>query len=155
MVQRYHRVPTQTEEEEKRNKKKRSETAEHIATKIQALAWVTVGGLVVYQTELPWKLVYEPKVHRAWITFAAACFGLNCVLCFYLTVWLPYVRRVFIEWSVYCPRVIPAMTVTGIACGFGLIRGLWPLWGLLTPVILAVTFMATLMSLHFIPWPFS
>ena len=27
------------------------------------------------------------------------------------------------------------MTVLGLTCGFSLIRGLWPVWGLLTPLI--------------------
>ena len=57
------------------------------------------------------------------------------------------------EWNVYCPRVIPTMTVLGLTCGFSLIRGLWPVWGLLTPLILGLVAMACLMSLHFIPIP--
>ena len=84
---------------------------------------------------------------------AAACFAANCVLCFYLTVWLPHVQRIDLEWNVYCPRVIPTMTVLGLTCGFSLIRGLWPVWGLLTPLILGLVAMACLMSLHFIPIP--
>ncbi|KAJ8606276.1 hypothetical protein CTAYLR_010319, partial [Chrysophaeum taylorii] len=172
----YHRVPT-SEEEAKRNKRKRSEAAEHIATKIQALAWVAAGGFVMYQTDLPNVMMRDPNVNRVWFNIAAACFAMNCVLCFYLAVWLPYVQRIHIEWSVYCPRVIPTMTIVGVMCSFSfdpasylpsessgveclvfffccrLIRGLWPVWGLLTPLILALTFMACIMSLHFIPWP--
>ena len=70
---------------------------------------------------------------------------------FYLAIWLPYVQRITYEWSVHCPRVIPTMTGVGIACGASLLRGLWPVWGLLTPLILAVVAMACLMSLHFVP----
>mmetsp|Transcript_21356 Transcript_21356/g.67009 ORF Transcript_21356/g.67009 Transcript_21356/m.67009 type:complete len:155 (+) Transcript_21356:90-554(+) len=154
MAQRYHRVPTSEEEEEKRGKRRRAEAAEHIATKIQALVWVAAGGFVVYQTDMVGVMLQDPSVNRFWFNIATACFSINCVLCFYLTVWLPYVQRIHLEWNVYCPRVIPTMTVVGILCGFSLVRGLWPVWGLLTPLILALTFMAGIMSLHFIPWPF-
>ena len=154
-TQRYARVPT-TEEDSKAaaNKKRRSEAAENIATKIQALAWVATGVFVAYQTDLPFVMLSHPDVNRFWFNIAASCFTMNTVLCAYLTLWLPYVQRVTTEWAVYCPRVIPTMTAIGVVCGISLIRGLWPVWGLLTPFILAIIFMACLMSLHFTPWPF-
>ena len=98
-------------------------------------------------------LLAGTETNRFWCDVAAACFAANCVLCFYLTVWLPHVQRIDLEWNVYCPRVIPTMTVLGLTCGFSLIRGLWPVWGLLTPLILGLVAMACLMSLHFIPIP--
>ena len=134
-------------------KKRRSELAEQVATKIQAAAWVAAGGFVAYQTDLPVVLLAGTETNRFWCDVAAACFAANCVLCFYLTVWLPHVQRIDLEWNVYCPRVIPTMTVLGLTCGFSLIRGLWPVWGLLTPLILGLVAMACLMSLHFIPIP--
>ena len=136
-TQRYARVPT-TEEDSKAaaNKKRRSEAAENIATKIQALAWVATGVFVAYQTDLPFVMLSHPDVNRFWFNIAASCFTMNTVLCAYLTLWLPYVQRVTTEWAVYCPRVI------------------WPVWGLLTTFIRAIIFLACLMSLHFIEWPF-
>lgn len=153
--QRYQRVPTAEESASAASRKKRrSEAAETVATKIQALAWVVAGSFVAYQTDLPFVLLSDARVDRPWFNVAVAAFAVNSVLCFYLCVWLPYVARVTLEWNVYCPRVIPTMTAVGLVCGVALLRGLWPVWGLLTPVILALFFMACLMSLHFVPWPF-
>ena len=152
--QRYARVPTEDAATTRAAaKKRRSELAEQVATKIQAAAWVAAGGFVAYQTDLPVVLLAGTETNRFWCDVAAACFAANCVLCFYLTVWLPHVQRIDLEWNVYCPRVIPTMTVLGLTCGFSLIRGLWPVWGLLTPLILGLVAMACLMSLHFIPIP--
>ena len=152
--QRYARVPTDDAATTRAAaKKRRSELAEQVATKIQAAAWVAAGGFVAYQTDLPVVLLAGTETNRFWCDVAAACFAANCVLCFYLTVWLPHVQRIDLEWNVYCPRVIPTMTVLGLTCGFSLIRGLWPVWGLLTPLILGLVAMACLMSLHFIPIP--
>lgn len=125
-----------------------------VSTKIQALAWVLVGGFVAYQTDAPFVMLSDPAVDRKWFNVAVAAFAVNTVLCFYLCIWLPYVQRVTMEWNVYCPRVIPTMSAVGVACGICLIRGLWPVWGLLTPFILGLFFMTCLMSLHFVPWPF-
>lgn len=160
---RYQRVAT-SEEEEKGNKRRRAEFAEQISTKVQAFAWVVVGSCVVYQTDL------FRVLRRERLDVATATFSLNCVLCFYLTIWLPYVQKVHVEWNVYCPRVIPAMTLSGVVCTASLVRGLWHVYGLLTPLILVmssshvelplvieraqgITFVSSIMSLHFVPWP--
>ena len=153
--QRYSRVPTEDASANRAAaKQRRSELAERVATKIQAAAWVAAGAFVSYQTDLPTVLLSGADTNRFWCDVAAACFAANCVLCFYLTVWLPHVQRIDLEWNVYCPRVIPTMSAVGVACGICLIRGLWPVWGLLTPFILGLFFMTCLMSLHFVPWPF-
>ncbi|KAJ1461196.1 hypothetical protein M885DRAFT_508047 [Pelagophyceae sp. CCMP2097] len=146
---RYHAVGAS----EKVRRSQRSEAAERVAVKIQALAWVILGAFVLVKVDVAFVLLQDANVDRFWLNIAVLCFAVNCVLCAYLTVWLPYVQRVQLEWSVFCPRVIPAMTAFAVVCGFGLLRGLWPVWGLLTPVILAIVFMACLMSLHFIPFP--
>jgi len=92
--QRYARVPTEDAATTRAAaKKRRSELAEQVATKIQAAAWVAAGGFVAYQTDLPVVLLAGTETNRFWCDVAAACFAANCVLCFYLTVWLPHVQR--------------------------------------------------------------
>uniref|UniRef100_A0A7S3JQB4 Uncharacterized protein n=1 Tax=Aureoumbra lagunensis TaxID=44058 RepID=A0A7S3JQB4_9STRA len=118
VTQRYQRVPTGEEEEKRNVRKRRAEAAELIATKIQAVVWVVVGGFVVYHTNMPYVLLQDPSVHRFWLNIAAATFAINAVLCSYLTLWLPYVARIDIEWNIYCPRIIPTMTAVGLICAF-------------------------------------
>ncbi len=55
-------------------------------------------------------------------------------------------------WAVYCPRVIPIMTLNGVLCGVFLIRCFWPIWGFLTPFIVAMEFFGLLFLTQFIPW---
>ena len=152
---RYRRVATSEDHARtaQENKKLRAEAADRIATKIQAMFWVGIAGLVAYHTDLPKTMVSGPDVARLWFNLAAVAFGINTMLAFYLIVWLPHVQKITLEWNVYCPRVIPTMTVTALTCGFCLIKALWPVWGLLTPLILGLVFMGLLMSLHFIPFP--
>jgi hypothetical protein len=72
----------------------------------------------------------------------------------YLGVYLPKIKGLkdTEAWSVYCPRVIPFMTLNGLICIFTLIRSLWPVWGFLTPFILGVESLGLLFSTHFVPW---
>ncbi len=55
-------------------------------------------------------------------------------------------------WNVYCPRVIPIMTLNGVLCGIFLMRCFWPVWGFLTPLILGIEFFGMLFVTQFIPW---
>lgn len=124
-------------------KKNRAETFERINMKIQALAWVVIAAVVVYYTNFFHVLFSDPKVDRydvwhvvkhhltmihvlkcccpsgrLYFNIATICFGINCCIAFYLTVWLPYVKRIEIDWNIYCPRMIPTATGVGVLCMF-------------------------------------
>jgi hypothetical protein len=77
--------------------------------------------------------------------------GVNICITAYLAVYLPYIKRIHLEWSVYCPRMIPAATVVGAVATFALVFAFWPVWGLLTPGLLALFFIGSLMTAHFLP----
>lgn len=85
----------------------------------------------------------------------------------YLGVYLPKIRLKGIKydnvnsegsggigalWSVYCPRVIPFMTANGLVCFCVMFRGLWPVYGFLTPFVLAIESIGLLFLTEFIPW---
>jgi hypothetical protein len=84
----------------------------------------------------------------------------NTVLLTYLGIYIPKIKGIKIDpgtssselWAVYCPRVIPIMTLCGILCGIFLMRCFWPVWGFLTPFILGTEFFGLLFTSHFIPW---
>ena len=54
----------------------------------------------------------------------------------YLTVWLPVVMKNTIPWDIYCPRMIPAATLFGVMSIVFFMVAFWPLWGLLTPLVM-------------------
>jgi len=134
-------------------KKRRAELVDKINTKIHALFWVISSGSVMYYTDFLRVLFEDRRVNRPYFNLSLVCFGINCCLMFYLTIWLPYIKKITLSWNVYCPRVIPTMTIVGILCGFLAIVSLWPVWGFLTPFILGLTFLGMFFALHFIPWP--
>jgi hypothetical protein len=73
--------------------------------------------------------------------------GVTCLFV-YLALYLGYVKKIGQEqWETYCPWAIPTMTVTGLLTGLFFMIGMWPVWGVITPVILFVLFMGFMM-----PW---
>ena len=139
---------------------------DRVADKCVALAWVVVALFVAHYTSFFTVLLGSPPpssstsneggmvVNRTLIHLAFCGLGLNTVLTFYLTVYLPKVKKLKADasaWSVYCPRVIPIMTLTGVIVALLLIRGTWPKWGFFAPLILGIEAMGFLFSLHFIP----
>lgn len=118
--------------------------------------------------------------HRTWFNLALVFMGIFSMITAYLVVYLPYIANIHLEWNVYCPRVIPAATAVSLcaiiwcgapaasarALGPGLGRlasprppprapsllvAFWPVYGMLTPLLLAVLGMGGLMSFHFVP----
>jgi hypothetical protein len=72
----------------------------------------------------------------------------------YLTIWLPYIKKITIPWDIYCPNMIPISTALTLATILLSMITFWPVWGFLTPIIIFVLLLGLIFSLHFIPWPF-
>jgi len=49
---------------------------------------------------------------------AMMCIGINLCIGAFLIVYLPFIKGVDLEWAIYCPRMIPAATATGVVCAF-------------------------------------
>lgn len=92
-------------------------------------------------------------MNRISLNLAIVCFVANMGIIFYLTLYLPLIAKVTTPWEIYCPQMIPTSTALGIICLILLNIAFWPIWGLLTPLILMILLMGFLFSTHFIPWP--
>lgn len=92
--------------------------------------------------------------NRFLLRLAVLGFGAVTSLVLYLTVYLPKVVGLKADsaaWGVYCPKVIPTITAMAVVSFFLAIRGAWPVYGFLTPLIFGTQLMGALMSLHFVP----
>ena len=89
--------------------------------------------------------------YRGFFQIALVCTGVMICITAYLAIYLPYVKRIQLEWGVHYPKVISVATITGIVAGLSYICALWPVWGLFTPGLLGLLFIGTLMIAHFLP----
>lgn len=125
------------------------------------VAWVVVSYAIATYTHLFHTIFTDERIIRPLLHTSIILFSINAVLMVYLTIYLPYIfptsniHKVSASspafWEVYCPRVIPTMTVCGVVGSFLLVRGCYPVWGFLTPVILGAVALGMFFSLHFIP----
>ncbi|RHZ28288.1 hypothetical protein DYB31_011591 [Aphanomyces astaci] len=142
---------TEIAELKKRAQGKPPSRAEVVSTKIHALMWIVGAGFLLYYLDVLRVAFRDARVHRVYFNIGLVCFGINACITLYLSIWLPYVKKIDLEWSVYCPRMVPTATVVGIVCALMFTVGLWPVWGFFTPGILFVLFLGTLMTAHFLP----
>lgn len=127
---------------------------EKFSDKLHALLWVGSAISVAHFTDLPKVLLSDERINRPVFNVAIILFCINSTLMVYLAFYLPRFKGIkdSSAWDVYCPRVIPTMTVIGIIDGLLFIRASWPVWGFLSPLIMGIVWLGTLFSLHFIPW---
>jgi hypothetical protein len=119
-----------------------------------AVIWEILAGCVAKMTRLPQVILSGERVVKPLLYMSFILLGLNTVLLLYLTIYLPRIKGITDSsaWDVYCRHVVPTMTIFGILTGLLLIRSIWPVWGFLSPLILAVEIFGCLYALHFVPW---
>jgi hypothetical protein len=138
-----------------------SSSSDRLADKAIAYVWVIAAVLVAWWSKTATVLL-SPAYHykgpggpnRFLLCLLAVLLGMNTMFVLYLTVYLPRVKGLTDSsaWSVYCPSVIPTMTLTGLASFLLAVRATWPVWGFLAPLVLGVECLGLLFGLHFVPW---
>ena len=103
-------------EEIKRLKSKR---AERVSVKIHAVLWIIAVGVIIYCLDVFRVMFQDKRVNRTYFNIGLIGFGVYVAITLYLAIWLPYVKKITLEWSVYCPRMIPAATVAGVTTVLG------------------------------------
>ena len=92
-------------------------------------------------------------------------FGVNIAMMLYMTVYLPYVKRIEADFETHCPQLIPVVTLVGIlsfisyvsspllTC-YRFVIAMWPVWGIFTPILMVILFMGYTFLLIFLPGGF-
>ena len=150
-VSQEHEVETLEAEE---GKKKQAERIDRITAKLHALVWVVLSISIVWYTNLLNVAYSDERVNRYSLNFAIVCFVANMGIVLYLTLYLPLVLKVTAPWEIYCPHLIPISTALGLLVVFLLVVAFYPIYGMLTPLLMGILLMGFLFSTHFLPWPF-
>jgi hypothetical protein len=137
----------------------RREAISRLSGKLHAALWVVAAALV-WRYGRVWEELVWPAPHvgsggvSAWaLRLGAALACASAGIGLYLVVWLGCIARVDLAWDVAAPRAVPAASAAGVAALLCFLVGMWPAFGLLTPLVLATLTMGALMLAHFIPSP--
>jgi hypothetical protein len=132
------------------SRRARRELAERISTKLHALFWLAAAAAVATWGGLWAALTSDARAER-WLLYLAAAAGSAAVsIGVYLVLW---VGSSGLAWEVAAPWAVPSATAAGITALLCTIAGVWPIYGLLSPLVVGVAFLGALFSAHFIPSP--
>ena len=112
---------------------------------------MSLACLIIYKTNF-FRQVWENKlVNQFFLNVALVCIGVNCAMLFYFSIYGPLIQGKDIDLEKDTPQLIPVMTVCGLMAFITLMLGLWPVFGVLTPVYLLVLSFGASMSMTFLP----
>lgn len=125
---------------------------ERISTKVQAALWV-IAAVVIFVKGGVYEVASDPaRSNPFFVYLGLAALALTVVLAFYCVVWIPRVHYSQWGWAVVAPGMVEAATAAVVTSFFSFIIGLWPGYGLLTPLIVGFEAMGCVFVLHFIPF---
>jgi len=154
MSSRYSRLQTSEPKESAGDAKKvQAERVERIQAKVHAFVWVALAVGSMYYVDFLNVAMNSDQVRRGCLNASVVCLTGNLCLIGYLVVYLPLFENIKDHkmWDIHCPNVIPICTVLGLSTIVLLNISFWPVWGLLTPVLIFFMTMGFLLVGHFIP----
>ena len=128
-----------------------NELVARVQAKVHALVWMGAAALLLTKGEVLDAAADPTRSSPAFIAIALGCVGVALAIMLYCVLW---VRRVHgSQWplQVVAPGMVEAATAAGLGALLSLIVGLWPAYGLLTPLVVGVLGLGGLFSLHFVP----
>ena len=148
----YTPVPSNASERVSDNHRRARRSAmDTVSNKLHALLWVLAAAAVVIFTDVPRITFTDERISQVWLIIALCASGMAAACALYLTVYLPYIARVYAAWEVYCPNVVPMATLSSLAAFLAFSIAIWPVYGLLTVPLLSVLCVGGLMAFHFVP----
>lgn len=153
MSSRYTRLNTSENGGEADSKKKHAERVERIQTKIHALIWVSLAVATVYYTDFIKVILTDKRINRMPLNLSIVSMVIVVAILVYLCVYLPIFEKIrdYRMWDIHCPNMIPMLTGAGASCIVSLVVAMWPVWGLLSPLLVFFLMMGFMFLAHFIP----
>jgi hypothetical protein len=128
-----------------------SQLVERISVKVQAALWVGGAAAIFFKGGV-YEVASDPaRSNPFFIYLGLAALALQCVLALYSVVWVPRVHGSQWGVEVVAPGVIEAATLAAVTALLSFIVGLWPGFGLLTPLVVGFLAMGCIFVTHFIP----
>jgi hypothetical protein len=95
-------------------RRRRSEQVAKISHKLHALCWVVAGAVTYVASDIGTVLLSSPAVDRIFLALGGVAAGVVLSVYFYLAIYLTYIVRIRLDWSIYAPGMIPLATASGL-----------------------------------------
>ncbi|GAB1603929.1 transmembrane protein 128-like isoform X1 [Argonauta hians] len=114
--------------------------------------WLITSIATFYYSDFYPALLYDTRINRFWFNLGAILIGVNITIGAFLILWTSCIKKIpSDEWERQYPAAIPTATasfILGVVC---VTIGLWPVWSILTPLILFLIFMGCVVIIAMIP----
>jgi hypothetical protein len=121
---------------------------------LENLAWIFVAACMLFygngEKDAIDVVRTDPRILDTFITAACVCACLNVACFVYVHIYLAKIKGVK-DPENSAQQFVALGAATMVAGGFSLMVGIWPVWGILSPIMVFVLFMGLLMSLQFVP----
>ncbi|KAK3581611.1 hypothetical protein CHS0354_003150 [Potamilus streckersoni] len=119
---------------------------------IQNILWLLASMATFYYSDFYLAVTYDPRVNRLLFKIGMLLMGVNISIAVFLIIWLSYVKKIDSDkWEKSYPAAIPIATASFVLGAVVLTVALWPVWGILTPVILFILFMGFIVFIAMLP----
>jgi len=136
----------------RREKRKiRAERAEWWSSKLHALLWVVGAVVALVASDFVHVCITSPSISRWPFSIGGALFILEVIAILRIAWAFPASSSDESDFEKTHPKFVLATTFGGIFCYIFLTIGLWPVYRIFTPFLLALFWFGMIMTLHFIP----
>lgn len=119
---------------------------------LRNVVWLVAAMAVFYYSDFYPALKYDPRINRTWLNIGLMLIAVNIGIALFLIIWISCVQKINSdEWERRYPAAIPVATGAFIIGAICLTVGLWPVWSILTPLILFVLFMGFVVIVTMLP----
>jgi len=143
--------PTYLDDAQIKARLERRKSVKRVRTKCEAILWVSATVWMIRYTDMYHVVFESDEVDRLWLNFGLIAFFCNLCIFVYLALWLPWKHNIHDNWEKHRPRIIPTAALIALFSFLCFVIALWPHFHVMSPVVLFVLLMGTIMSLHFMP----
>ncbi|CAI9733034.1 Hypothetical predicted protein [Octopus vulgaris] len=134
------------------DKKYKESTEKKSPYSIWNVMWLLTAMATFYYTDFYPALLYDTRINRFWLNLGALLIGVNITIGAFLILWTSCIKKISSdEWERQYPAAIPTATASFILGAVCVTIGLWPVWSILTPLILFFIFMGFVVVVAVIP----
>jgi len=127
--------------EEKIMKKYLERRKNKFADKLEAVFWMIASIATVYYSDILDVVLESVEVARFYFNLSLVCMLVLVGLGTYFVVYLDMIKKIDSTWEEYAPNLLYGSSLLMVVSATLMLIGLWPVYKLLTPVIMFVLFM--------------
>ncbi|XP_033633068.1 transmembrane protein 128-like [Asterias rubens] len=117
---------------------------------LQTLLWILATAAILYYTDLIPAIKEDHRIYRSWLYLGLVLLAIPVCIGGYLIVFLSWIKKNS-DWENAVPMAIPLATGTFIAGSICLNIAIWPVYSILTPVMLFTLFMGFIVVVSLLP----